>query len=95
MPAYVISEVKIINEEDASRYRKLASSSIEKYQGKYIARGADPVTLEGNTSDRKIVIVEFPSIEKINEWYASPEYKEALKYRDKALIRDLFYVNGI
>jgi len=95
MSAFLISEVKVVDESLASTYRELASLSIEKYQGKYIVRGADPTTLEGKSLDRKIVIVEFPSIEKIKEWYSSPEYKKALEYRDNALIRDLFYVNGL
>ena len=36
MSAYLISEVKISDESHASKYRELASLSIEKYQGKYI-----------------------------------------------------------
>ena len=37
--AYVISEVEILDETNADRYRTLASASIELFGGRYIVRG--------------------------------------------------------
>jgi uncharacterized protein (DUF1330 family) len=34
-------------------------------------------------------------MEKLNEWYASPEYAEALKFRRIALDRRLIFVEGV
>jgi uncharacterized protein (DUF1330 family) len=42
-----------------------------------------------------IIVVEFPSMEKLREWYASPEYAEALKVRRTALDRRLIFVEGV
>ena len=42
-----------------------------------------------------IVIAEFPDIATAKKWYNSPEYKEALKFRDKALSRNLILVEGV
>jgi uncharacterized protein (DUF1330 family) len=92
---YLLSEVKVIDEPSAEMYKKLASLSIEKFSGKYIVRGADPISLEGKTGDRKIVMVEFPSESQLKEWYNPEEYKEALQYQDKALVRDLCFVKGL
>jgi uncharacterized protein (DUF1330 family) len=95
MSAHVISEVEIIDNEAADHYREFAASSIKLYGGNYLARGANAIIAEGNITNGRIVIVEFPSMKHIDEWYASPEYAEALKYRDKALIRRLMFVDGI
>lgn len=95
MAAYVISEVKLLDKEAAANYMRHAAASIEKYDGHYLARGVDPVVVEGESTDRKIVIVEFPSLERAKEWYASPAYAEALQFRDKALERKLTFVDGV
>ena len=35
---------------------------------------------EGGPPPNNIIIVEFPSMERLREWYASPEYAEALRF---------------
>lgn len=95
MSAFVISEVEFLDEAAANNYRKHAASSIELYGGHYLVRGAEAIIAEGEPSHKRIVIVEFPSFQRIQEWYASPEYAKALKYRDKALTRRLMFVDGM
>jgi uncharacterized protein (DUF1330 family) len=95
MLTYVISEVKIIDETAADRYRELAARSIAEYGGKYLIRGAQGDVVEGAPTDFRLVIVEFPSMERARAWYASSEYAEALKFRDRALERRLRFVEGI
>jgi uncharacterized protein (DUF1330 family) len=97
MPAYVISEVEILDETRADAYRGFASASIEQYGGRYIVRGGAVELLEGerNHPKRRFVIVEFPSMQRAHEWYRSPDYAEALKVRDGALIRTLTFVEGV
>ncbi|MEY9110767.1 uncharacterized protein (DUF1330 family) [Bradyrhizobium yuanmingense] len=43
---------------------------------------------------KAIIIVEFASMARLKEWYASPEYAEALKLRQTALERRLLFVEG-
>ena len=95
MSAYVISEVEILDNEKANEYRRLASESIVRYDGKYIVRGAVPEVVEGDTARGRIVILEFPSMQRAKEWYASKEYAEALVYKKIALKRRLLFVEGI
>jgi len=97
MPAYVISEVEILNETLANIYRPLASASIAQYGGRYIVRGGAIELLEGERNPaRRLVIVEFASMQRAHEWYGSPEYAEALKVRRAgALTRTLTFVEGV
>lgn len=96
MPAYVISEVEVIDQVLADRYRSLAEASIAQYGGRYIARGGAIDAVEGDwPPGQRIVMVEFPTMERAYEWYASPEYAEALKVRHKALTRRLIFVDGV
>jgi uncharacterized protein (DUF1330 family) len=95
MSAYVVSEVQIVDEDAAAHYRRWAAESIATYGGRYLARGADPVVVEGAPTNRRIVIVEFPSMDRIRSWYSSPEYARALQFRHAALERRLMFVDGI
>ena len=95
MPAYVISELEVLDEEKMQEYRKLAAASIAEYGGKYLARGTEPLIVEGPAAKTKIVIIEFPTLQRAKEWYASPNYSRALKIRQEALDRRLIFVDGI
>jgi uncharacterized protein (DUF1330 family) len=96
MAAYVISEVEILDQAQADTYRSLASASIGRYGGRYIVRGGAIELIEGERDPkRRLVIVEFPSMQRAHEWYRSPEYAEALKVRAGALTRTLAFVEGV
>jgi uncharacterized protein (DUF1330 family) len=93
--AYVISEVEIRDELLAARYRDLAAASIAAYGGTYPARGAKPVVAEGEfPAAWRAVVVEFPNMRRIEEWYFSNEYAEARRIREDALDRRLISVEG-
>lgn len=95
MAAFVISEVEILDEGAADQYRQLASASIEAYGGRYLVRAAEAQVVEGEPTARRLVIVEFASMERVREWYASPEYANALRFRKTALDRRLLFVEGV
>ncbi|MDB5607249.1 MAG: hypothetical protein JWP25_4149 [Bradyrhizobium sp.] len=52
------------------------------------------MTLEG-APPKGIVIGEFPTIERLREWYASPEYAPARKLAPKAMDRRMLYLEGL
>ncbi|UFZ08285.1 DUF1330 domain-containing protein [Bradyrhizobium ontarionense] len=86
MVACIISEVEIRDAEAAERYRTCAARSIAQYGGRYLVRGG--------LSAKSLIIVEFASMARLRQWYASPEYAEALGERRKALDRRLIFVEG-
>jgi len=87
--------MEIRDEESANQYRVLAAQSIAAYGGRYLARGAEPLVVEGAATTRRLVIVEFSTLDQIRQWYASPEYARALVFRGAALERRLMFVDGI
>lgn len=94
MPAYVISEVEVRDRSAMEAYRALAAQTIVQYGGRYLARGGAAEVVEGGPPPKTIIIVEFPSMARAREWYASAEYGEALKLRQTALERRLMFVEG-
>jgi uncharacterized protein (DUF1330 family) len=51
--------------------------------------------IEGSPPPKTIIVVEFPTMERLREWYASPEYAEALKERQTAFDRRLVFVEDV
>ena len=92
MTAYVISEVEMRDADGFEAYRRLAAKTIAQYGGRYLVRGGKA---EGNLPPKAVIIVEFESMARLKEWYASPEYAEALKLRQTALERRLLFVEGV
>ena len=95
MPAYVISDVTFRDREAVETYRTRAAASIAQHGGRYVARGGAVEVLEGDWSPERIIIVEFPDLERARAWYRSPEYAAALQARDAALSRNLILVEGM
>jgi uncharacterized protein (DUF1330 family) len=95
MAAFAISEVEPRDAAAMQTYRMLAEQSIAQYGGRYIVRGGAVELAEGGPPPKTLVIVEFPSMARAREWYASAEYAEALKVRRTALERRLIFVEGV
>jgi uncharacterized protein (DUF1330 family) len=95
MSAYVISEVDVHDADGFERYRTIAAKTIAQYGGHYLIRGGATNLAEGGPPPNNIIVVEFPSMVRLREWYGSPEYAEALKFRRTALDRRLIFVEGL
>ena len=95
MSAYVISEVDAKDAAGFEAYRNMAAPTIAQYGGRYLVRGGAADLAEGGPPPKTLIVVEFPSMERLREWYASPEYAEALKVRRTALDRRLIFVEGV
>ncbi len=53
------------------------------------------MTLEGPEVTERMVVVEFPSLEKAKEFYHSQEYTDARKLREGAAIGSFVALEGI
>jgi uncharacterized protein (DUF1330 family) len=95
MPAYVISDVTFRDAAAVASYRTRAAASIAQYGGRYLVRGGSVERLEGGWQPANLIIVEFPDMARARAWYVSPEYAEALQFRDAALSRNLILVEGM
>lgn len=95
MSAYIIAKVHVINWDQYKEYVKVTPGIIEKYGGTFIVRGGEVVTLEGPEEDQRVVVVEFPSLEKAKEFYYSKEYTGAKALREGAATASFIAVDGV
>ena len=91
---YVLVQVDVTNPQQYAEYTKLSPGIIEKFGGRFIARGGRSETLEGTPSKGRVVVVEFPSYERAKEFYDSAEYQAAKKVRAGAATAQFILVEG-
>mgnify|MGYP001408977440 FL=1 len=84
---------KINNTEKLKEYAIKAKPAIEKFTGKFLARGGKSRRNEGIDSPR-VVVVEFPNYETAKECYDSKEYQEAHSILEGYVVRHHQIVEG-
>jgi uncharacterized protein (DUF1330 family) len=95
MPAYVIVNVATRHPEKYERYKEMAQETVAQYGGRYLVRGGRMKVLEGSWQPTRIVVLEFESYEKANEWWHSVEYAPARELRQRLSTTDLLIVDGV
>lgn len=95
MPAYLIARIRVTDPEQYKKYIAVTPGILAGFGGRFIARGGETITLEGPEETSRVVIVEFPSLDNIREFYSSPEYQEAMKIRAEAAEVSMMAVAGV
>jgi uncharacterized protein (DUF1330 family) len=94
MPAYIIVEIEIHDPAQYEDYKMLTPLSLAAYDGKFIVRGGQTETLEGDWDPQRIVVLEFPTVEKAKQWWASEEYAPAKNLRQQTAFTKMIVVEG-
>ena len=94
MKAYIIVDVTITDPVRYEDYKKLTPATLAPYDGKFIVRGGKRETLEGEWVCDRLVVVEFPSLEKAKAWWSGAGYAPAKAIRQSASITKMVMVEG-
>jgi len=95
MSALIIVDIEVTDPVRYEDYKRLASASISAHGGRYLVRGGRSEVLDGDWMPRRLVVLEFDSVEKAKAWRASPEYAEAKKVRESCARSNMIVVEGV
>jgi uncharacterized protein (DUF1330 family) len=95
MSAYLIVDIDIHDAAGLEEYRKHVPATVTKYGGRFIVRGGKFEQLEGEWQPKRLVLLEFPSVEQARRWYDSEEYRPLKAMRLKASDSNLILVEGV
>lgn len=95
MSAYVIVEVDVHDPVTYEGYKLQTPESITKYGGRFVVRGGHAETLEGDWAPKRIVVVEFESLEQAKRWWSSPEYAPVKALRHRTASSRMIVVEGV
>ncbi len=95
MAAYFIVELDVTDPKGYREYSKLAGPIIQKFGGKVLVAGETIENAEGDWQPKRLVILEFASMEQARNWYNSEEYTPLKSMRFKAAASRGGLVQGI
>jgi uncharacterized protein (DUF1330 family) len=92
--AYVIASVDVKDPARYEDYRKGVLPTITAYGGRFLARGGAVHRLEGDWAPKRLVIVEFPSVEQAKAWWNGREYADLKALRQATSEGSLVVIEG-
>ena len=65
------------------------------YGGKYLARAGQTEKLEGDWTPKRLVILQFDSLERAKAWLDSPEYSQVKPLCHQAAVSNMVVIEGV
>ncbi|WP_298562856.1 DUF1330 domain-containing protein [uncultured Aliiroseovarius sp.] len=90
---YWIGRVDVDDLERYQDYVKANAPAFEAYDARFVIRGGQFKTVEGQSRARNVVI-EFPSYQAAVDCYNSDVYQAAKSFRDPVSVADLIIIEG-
>jgi uncharacterized protein (DUF1330 family) len=95
MSAYVIASVEVTNPEKYEGYKVLSGPAVAAAGGKFVVRGGAIEVLEGAWPRKRLVVIEFASMQAARAFYESALYEEARHARAGAADFNMIIVDGV
>jgi uncharacterized protein (DUF1330 family) len=93
MAAYLVMEFEAVHDPDLlATYRERSGPLVKEWGGKFIARAAPALVLEGNWG--RVAITEFPTWDAALGLINSPEYVELAAIRKQAATARLLLIGS-
>jgi uncharacterized protein (DUF1330 family) len=95
-PAYLISNAETVTDTIMVRqYGMAVGKTIKDFDGIVLVRGVPPVVLDSSRAARgRFVVVQFPSMQRLKEWYNSPAYAAIRSLRERSTTGTFFALEG-
>ena len=95
-PVYYIAEIDVTNQEGyVKEYVPKVQATIKASGGRILAAGGKVTPIEGAPPKPRVVVQMWDSVEKIQAWRNSKEYKENRKIGDKYAKFRSYAVEGV
>jgi len=92
---YVVVTITRVKDIDAFRdYAVRVAPIIERHGGKYVAVDKAPDVRSGEWPFVRTVIVAYPDFGAAQRWYDSPEYREIIPIRQRAIDANIAIVRS-
>lgn len=95
MTALVIVDVRVTDTARFEEYKKLVPATLTPFGGKFLARGGRVDVLEGDWDPKRIVVIEFPTVERARAWWASEEYRVPKQMRIESADTRMIVVESV
>lgn len=87
--AYVIGNITVIDQTKWSEYRSKVPATLVPWGGELVFRGKKSKVLGGEYQHTDSVVIRFPDIQALNNWFGSDAYQALIPIREQAAKMDL------
>jgi uncharacterized protein (DUF1330 family) len=94
MSVYLIIEIAIVDHDVYGEFVARVPAVVKQYGGRYLARSGEVSTMVGDWQPERIVLIEFESIEQVQDFFASPEYLAIVHLREQSAATRAIIVEG-
>lgn len=84
MSVYLIADIEVRDAKTYGEYVHRARPLIEEYGGAYRVQGGEPISISGEWTPERIVMIEFPSKDALERCFASERYKTIAPLRERS-----------
>ena len=92
--AYFIVDIDIKDTDRMQEYREAVPRTIQRYGGRYLVRAGRWEVVERSWQSKRVVVLEFPSLDHPKRWYDSEDYRELKAQRQAASRSNMILVEG-
>jgi uncharacterized protein (DUF1330 family) len=95
MPAYIIADVTVTNEDQMKQYREWSTRAMQEHGAEVLVRGGRVVPLEDGWTPERIVVLKFKDLAAAQAYYDSETYTKAREVREGAGFIRMIAVEGV
>ena len=95
MKIYVIGNLEITDMDPFMIYSKRVRELVAACGARFLVRGGDHYPIEGDWQTHRLIVIEFPSREIYDRFYASQDYQDIIPIRRAGARGSLVVVEGV
>jgi uncharacterized protein (DUF1330 family) len=94
MAVYVIADIKVTNDAWLPAYVANVHDIVRSHGGKYLSRSGNIATIEGRSPETTVIaLIEFPSVERVQEFVNDPIYAKYRQARQAGSISSFYLID--
>ena len=94
MAAYIIIDVEVTDEATYDGLAERAAAAVEAHGGKYLVRAGSAKALQGDWKPSRLVVVEFESAERVEQWRNSSDALQLRELLNRVSNANIIMVEG-
>ena len=95
MKGYVFMDAEIIDTEAYAEFAGKSSAAVAAHGGRMLVRTSDIEAVQGDWAPKRLVVLEFDSLEAAKGYIASAEYAALNDLRRRATRANIVVVEGL
>ena len=94
--AYVVAEITVKDQDGYTKeYVPLITKSIQESGGKFLARGGQTISFQGDPPAKRVVVIQFDGLDKAKAWTGSKDWNDAQAVGNKMATIRSYAVEGV